>query len=103
MHEYSEDQSSRMLDANINKSLGLEDDGNSTIYHVPSFLLKTFEIVDVSPTITLDINLILFRIKNTIPLFHGLPTENHSLSKSRMNSQKLFSQDSSNTITSHLS
>lgn len=24
------------------------DDANSTIYHVPSFLLKTYEIVDVS-------------------------------------------------------
>lgn len=28
--------------------LDYEDDGNSTIYHVPSFLLKTYEIVDVS-------------------------------------------------------
>ena len=25
-----------------------DDDSNSTIYHVPSFLLKTFEIVDVT-------------------------------------------------------
>lgn len=28
--------------------LDYEEDGNSTIYHVPSFLLKTYEIVDVS-------------------------------------------------------
>ena len=27
-----------------------EEEGNSTIYHVPSFLLKTYEIVDVCTT-----------------------------------------------------
>lgn len=35
--------------APINGSgLDYDDDANSTIYHVPSFLLKTYEIVDVS-------------------------------------------------------
>lgn len=33
--------------------MGFEgDDENATIYHVPSFLLKTYEIVDVRPSPT---------------------------------------------------
>lgn len=34
--------------SDIEHLIGYEDEGNSTIYHVPSFLLKTYEIVDVS-------------------------------------------------------
>lgn len=42
----SQEQSSRMMSANKGDDMG--EEGNTTIYHVPSFLLKTYEIVDVS-------------------------------------------------------
>ena len=54
--------------------LEYEDDGNSTIYHVPSFLLKTYEIVDVSALLKFNS---CCRIKNTIRLWLGLQMANH--------------------------
>jgi hypothetical protein len=102
MDEGSLDHSSRMMDLN-NKGEGgllmsLEDEGKSTIYHVPSFLLKTYEIVDV---INLPLNSFINRTRNMIPLFHGRLMANPSSSKNKMNSQKQYSHASSNTITSH--
>jgi len=36
-----------MLASHINSNQdNIEEEGNSNIYHVPSFLLKTYEIVD---------------------------------------------------------
>ena len=49
------------------------EDLSSTIYHVPSFLLKTYEIVDVK-----IFEFILYRIRNMITSLHGLLMENHS-------------------------
>ena len=51
-----------------NKSEGVllmdfEDEGNSTIYHVPSFLLKTYEIVDVRKLVN---DFKYFRTRNMI-------------------------------------
>jgi len=62
MDDQSLEQSSRMMSLG-NKGPELEDDGNSTIYHVPSFLLKTYEIVDVSEK---NFNVHFYRTKSTI-------------------------------------
>ena len=40
--------------SNGGKGGDFEEEGNSTIYHVPSFLLKTYEIVDVSAPSTIN-------------------------------------------------
>ncbi len=74
------------------------EDGSSTIYHVPSFLLKTYEIVDVR-----IIRFYYLRIRNMITLWLGRLTENLSLSKNRMNSQRLFFRAFSSIITFLLS
>ena len=44
--DHSEDHSSRMA-SNASITNHKEEENNTTIYHVPSFLLKTYEIVDV--------------------------------------------------------
>ena len=64
----------------VHKQGDLEEEGNTTIYHVPSFLLKTYEIVDVSK-ILLSLNDInqFYRIRNMILLSLGQVTESLSL------------------------
>ena len=44
--DQSEDHSSRMASSS-SLTHHKEEENNTTIYHVPSFLLKTYEIVDV--------------------------------------------------------
>ncbi len=49
-HEQSSRNVGRKNSLSPNELLNdLDDDGSNSIYHVPSFLLKTYEIVDVSP------------------------------------------------------
>ncbi len=52
--QYDFDESSQEEDLSVQKTRGgatldlLEGEEGSSIYHVPSFLLKTYQIVDVS-------------------------------------------------------
>ena len=75
------------------------DDANSTIYHVPSFLLKTYDIVDVSTIHSHYRN----RTRSTMRLLHGLPTESHLSSRDRMIFRRPFYLGSSSTTISPLS
>jgi hypothetical protein len=76
-----------------------DDDSKLGIYHVPSFLLKTYEIVDVN----IYSHYIHIRTRNMIALWLGLLMENPLLLKNKMNFPRLYCQDFSSITIFHLS